>query len=134
MILFDMIGTVAKRRYQIAEQFLSTIGLNHTEAILVTLLRNAGSEATQEELSRMVIIDRSNVGRALRRLREHIYITFHKDNIDRIVNIIQLTPSGHTLARKIDKIKKRMANELCCGPTQDEAEHIIMLFNKSIIK
>ena len=35
--LFDMIGELARRRYQMAEGCFSALGLNHTEARLLAL-------------------------------------------------------------------------------------------------
>ena len=56
--LFDLIGVFARRRYRAAEQNFSTLGLNHTEARLLTLLDQEAGTATQEVLSNMLFVDR----------------------------------------------------------------------------
>lgn len=66
--LFDLIGALGRRRYQVGEQAFSSLGLNHTEARLLTILDRESGEATQDALSSSLFVDRSNAGRALKSL------------------------------------------------------------------
>ena len=72
--LFDLIGGLARRRFQTAERYFSTLGLNHTEARLLNLLDRENGAATQDALSNMLFVDRSNAGRALKSLEHEGYI------------------------------------------------------------
>ncbi|MEJ7787147.1 MAG: MarR family transcriptional regulator [Solirubrobacteraceae bacterium] len=46
------------------------MGLNHTEARLLRMLDEEGGAATQDALSRRLAVDRSNAGRAFKRLEQ----------------------------------------------------------------
>ena len=77
--LFDLIGALGRRRYQVGEQAFSSLGLNHTEARLLTILDRESGEATQDALSSSLFVDRSNAGRALKGLEQRRYVSRHKD-------------------------------------------------------
>src|SRR5687768_13863272 len=91
--LSDLIGALARRRHQMAERSLAAIGLNHTEARLLTLLRQSGA-ATQDVLSNQVFVDRSNASRALKHLEQRGHVARRGDEVDRRANLVQLTPKG----------------------------------------
>src|SRR5512145_2076009 len=79
MKLFDLIGELARRRYQAAEQCFSALGLNHTEARLLAILSQHHGVAAQDVLSNRLTVDRSNAGRALQRLEQDGYVSRRKD-------------------------------------------------------
>ncbi|MEO8371828.1 MAG: MarR family transcriptional regulator [Candidatus Solibacter sp.] len=132
--LFDLIGVLARRRYQIAERCFSTLGLNHTEARLLTLLRQEGGVAAQDALSNMIFVDRTNAGRALKRLEQEKYILRRKDDSDKRTNMIQITAKGREAATEISKLKKKMAQGFFGDLTEDQAGTIVDLLQKSLTK
>ena len=92
--LFDMIGVLARRRYQEAERWFRELGLNHTEARLLTLLNEEGGSSTQEALSNLLLVDRSNAGRALKRLEQGDYVVRQPDEADKRTNLVRMTAKG----------------------------------------
>ncbi len=112
LTLFDLIGVLARRRYQIAERYFSALGLNHTEARLLTLLGREGGTATQETLSNLIFVDRSNVGRALQRLEQGGYIERRKDDVDKRTNLVQITAKGHRTVGELSKLTERDGTKL----------------------
>ncbi len=130
--LFDVLGEVARRRYQIAEQYFSTLGINHTEARLLTLLHKAGGEEAQETLSEELYVDRSNVGRALKLLEKKDFIRRHKDGIDKRTNLVQITSGGLKAAAEIKKLRKKMAQSFFGSLGESEADKIINLLRKAL--
>lgn len=128
--LFDLIGELARQRYQIAEQNFSVLGLNHTEARLLNLLSQANGEATQDEISNMLFIDRSNAGRGLKRLEQKGFIT-KKDNIsDKRTKVIQITIKGRQIVQKISKAKEKIARSLFKGLNEEDARLVLEIFQK----
>jgi DNA-binding MarR family transcriptional regulator len=132
LILFDLIGVLAHRRYQIAEQYFSTLGLNHTEARLLRLLDQEGGEATQDTLSNLLFVDRSNTGRALKSLEQGGYIARRKDEIDKRTNLVEITAKGRETIIEISRLRAKMVQSFFGDLKEDEAGTIVNLLSKAI--
>lgn len=133
LTLFDMIGVLARRRYQEAERWFAALGLNHTEARLLNLLHEAGEAATQEALSNQLLIDRSNAGRALKRLEEAGYIERRKDDADKRAKLVRMTQKGSDAVAEIAKLRVEMARSFFGDLTEDEAARAVGLLKKAIV-
>lgn len=131
--LFDLIGVLARRRYQTGERYFSTLGLNHTEARLLTLLGREGGTTTQEALSNLIFVDRSNAGRALKRLEAGGYIERRKDNTDKRTNLVHITAKGDMTVVELSKLRIEMAQSFFGTLTEDEAGTILKILQKAII-
>ncbi len=131
-MLLDLIGVLARRRYQAAERSFSAIGLNHTEARLLTLLHEEGGAATQETLSNMIFVDRSNAGRALKNLEQKGYIERCKDDGDKRAKLVQITAKGSEAFSEIAKLKNKMAQVFFGDLTNEEAGAIVEMLRKVI--
>lgn len=105
LALFDLIGALARHRFQTAEREFAAIGLNHTEARLLSLLSEAGGESAQDTLSNQLFIDRSNAGRALKRLEQDGYIVREKDAADRRAFLVRMTGKGSEAVRDIGRVR-----------------------------
>ena len=132
LTLFDLIGVLARRRYREAEQHFSTVGLNHTEARLLTLLQQQKGSATQETLSGLIFVDRSNVGRALKSLENAGYVERHKDATDKRANLVRLTAKGRKTVAEISRLKRKMAQNFFGALSEDEAGQIVDLLRKGL--
>lgn len=127
--LFDLIGELARRRYQVAERGFAVLGLNHTEARLLTLLDREGGAATQEALANLIFIDRSNVGRALKQLERTGRIERRKDDADKRTNLVQITAEGRAAIVDIERIRSAMAHRFFGELTNDEAASIVAMLS-----
>jgi len=132
--LFDLIGELARRRLQAGEQAFASLGLNHTEARLLTLLDREGGDATQEVLSGMLHIDRSNAGRALKHLEQGGYIARQKSETDKRANLLQMRPRGRKAVLEISKLRNTMAQSFFGDLEEDEAEMIADLLIRALAK
>jgi len=132
LTLFDLIGVLARRRYQAAEQHFSRLGLNHTEARLLTLLHQQKGTATQEALSNLIFVDRSNAGRALKSLEQDGYVERRKDATDKRTNHVQLTAKGRKAVTEIAKLKQEIAQSFFGDLKEDEAGRIVDLLKKAV--
>jgi MarR family transcriptional regulator for hemolysin len=128
--LFDLIGGLARRRFQTAERYFSTLGLNHTEARLLNLLDRENGAATQDALSNMLFVDRSNAGRALKSLEHEGYIERYQSDTDKRTNLVQITARGREAVAEIAKLKEKMVQNFFGELTEAEAGQIIDLLRK----
>ncbi len=131
LALFDLIGVLARRRYQTAERYFSTLGFNHTEARLLTLLRQERGMATQDALSNMLNVDRSNAGRALKSLEQRGYIERCKHETDKRTNVVRMTAKGTGAVTDIAKLKTKMVEGFFGNLTEAEAGEIVGLLRKA---
>lgn len=129
--LFELIGTLARRRFQAAERAFGPLGLNHTEARLLTILDRESGEATQDLLSGSLSVDRSNAGRALKRLEQREYITRHKDEADSRTNRVQLTPAGAEVVAEVSGLRRELAQAFFSELSEAEASTIVELLGKA---
>jgi MarR family transcriptional regulator, transcriptional regulator for hemolysin len=132
LVLFDLLGQLSRRRFQQGERAFASLGLNHTEARLLSLLRQAGGVAGQEELAAQLSVDRTNCGRALRQLEEHGYVQRKVDNTDKRARLVQLTRKGRNTVNEIVKVRQRMAAGFFAALAQEEASTLRRLLEKIV--
>ena len=132
LTLFDAIGELARRRYQAAERCFAALGLNHTEARLLTLLDREGGTATQDELSNLIFVDRSNAGRALHHLEQAGHLERRKDDADKRTKRVQITAKGQTTVVELSKIRRDMARSFFGELTENEAGLVVDLLSKAL--
>jgi DNA-binding MarR family transcriptional regulator len=132
--LFDLIGVLARRRYQAAEQNFSALGLNHTEARLLTVLQQETGIATQDALSNRLLVDRSNAGRGLKRLEQRGYVERSENEGNKKTKLVQITAKGRQAVVEISKLRKKMAQNFFGDLKEDEAGAIAELLQKALTK
>lgn len=130
--LFDLIGVLARRRYQTAEQCFAPLGLNHTEARLLSLLCQAGGSAPQDTLTKSLTIDRTNAGRGLKRLEQEGYLVRESNSEDKRANRVKITAKGRKLVSEISKLRKKIAQTFFGELKEKEAQQAIALLSKSL--
>lgn len=123
--LFDLIGVLARKRHHLAEEEYTALGLNHTEARLLTIIRERGGSMPQEDLSQRVGIDRTNTGRALQKLENKGYLLRESDETDRRAKFIRLTTKGSSAAAEIAEIRKQLALTFFGSLSELQAQRIV---------
>ena len=132
LTLCDLVGELARRRYQAAERCFSALGLNHTEARLLTLLHHQAGSASQDALSAGLPVDRSNAGRALERLERDGHIVRTKDGDDKRAKRVRLTPKGRRMVVEVAKLQTKMAMGFFGELTLVEAAAVVALLKKAL--
>lgn len=130
IVLFDLIGELARRRYQTAERYFSVLQLNHTEARLLTLLHKADGTSTQEALSNQLFVDRSNSGRALKNLEDAGYVERCPCDTDKRTKLVQITDKGREAVAEVARLKEQMAAGFFGELSENEAGAVIDLLRK----
>lgn len=119
--LFEIVGELARRRFQLAERRFAALGLTHTEARLLSLLHQNGGQAPQDALTSGLHIDRTNGGRALQRLERDGFVVREAQEGDRRAKSIRSTALGRKTYRAIAKLRAEMAAEFCGALPEPEA-------------
>lgn len=132
LVLFDLVGELARKRYLTAEQHLARLGFNHTQARLLSLLSHNEGVATQEALSSSLFVDRSNAGRALKQLEQEGYVTRKQDSRDHRTKQVQLTDKGRKAVQEIAREKRAIAEQLFAGLREEEAYFIATLLKNAL--
>lgn len=128
--LFDLIGELARRRYQAGERGFAALGLNHTEARLLTLLAREGGTAAQDALCGQLTVDRTNAGRALQRLETAGLVARKKDRGDQRAKTVRLTAEGRKMTRAIAYLRAQIARSFFGALTPQEAAGAAALFRR----
>ncbi|WP_210495371.1 MarR family transcriptional regulator [Patulibacter sp. SYSU D01012] len=129
--LFEVVGVLARRRFQAAERAYAPLGLGHTEARLLGMLAAAAEGATQDALSRRLSVDRSNAGRALKRLEQAGHVERRRSPADSRTNLVAITRSGRALARRVADLRGQIADELFAGLSATEAAEAAALLRRA---
>jgi DNA-binding MarR family transcriptional regulator len=114
-----------------AEKQFAVLGLNHTEARLLTLLDRQGGEVQQDILSSQITLDRSNAGRALQNLERKELVTRTSDLADRRTKAVRITEGGRKLASKIGRMRKDMARTFFGSLDESGAGTILDILSKA---
>ena len=130
--LFELIGALARRRHQLAERRYLSLGLNHTEARLLRLLANAGGATTQDALSRRLSVDRSNAGRAFKRLEQAGYVARRKDEADSRTNLVDITAAGRDAAAEVERLGGELAQTFFGELTDADVASAAALLRKAL--
>jgi DNA-binding MarR family transcriptional regulator len=130
--LFELIGALARRRYQTADRSYASVGLNHTEGRLLKMLAAEGGPTTQDALSRRLFVDRSNAGRAFKRLEQAGYVGRRKDEGDNRTNLVDITPKGREAAAEVNRLGDEMARSFFGDLTEADAATVVKLLRKAL--
>jgi DNA-binding MarR family transcriptional regulator len=130
--LFEVIGALARRRYQTAEQRYVSLGLNHTEARLLKMLGDEAGATTQDALSRRLFVDRSNAGRAFKRLEQAGYVARRKDDADSRTNLVDITAKGRDAAAEVNRLSNELARTFFGDLTDADAAAAVALLRKAL--
>ena len=130
--LFEVIGALARRRYQTAERVYAPLGLNHTEARLLSILDSEAGATTQDALSSRLHVDRSNAGRAFKRLEQAGYVARRKDDADSRTNLVDITSKGRKAAAEVNQFSNEMARTFFGDLTEADAATVVTLLRKAL--
>jgi DNA-binding MarR family transcriptional regulator len=96
------------------------------------MLDNEAGAATQDALSRRLFVDRSNAGRAFKRLEQAGYVGRRKDDADNRTNLVDITPKGREAAAEVNRLSNEMARTFFGDLTEADAATIVTLLRKAL--
>ncbi|HAT40184.1 MAG TPA: hypothetical protein DCS87_00460 [Rheinheimera sp.] len=128
LALFDLMGELARYRFSLAEQTYAPLGLNHTAARALYLL--SVEPLAQDQLSARFMVDRSNVGRAVKTLEQQGLVVRQANPADKRTSLLALTPAGQQLAVTVLNTKQQIIEQFFQGLDPDEASVVYGLLKK----
>jgi DNA-binding MarR family transcriptional regulator len=129
---FVLLHSMMKKMWKIADRELAPLEICHTEMqILMALYFFYADGCGQEELVSQLDVDRSNVGRALKKLERLHYIERRKDEKDRRAYRVFLTEHGRAIREQIVTIREAMKRTFTLEMTDQEIEMLTSLLKKA---
>jgi DNA-binding MarR family transcriptional regulator len=130
--LFVLLHSMMKKMRKIADKELVPLDLSHSEMrMLMRMYFFHPDGCGQEELVSQLEIDRSNVGRALKKLENLQYIERVKDDNDRRAYRVFLTGKGWAVRDRLFAIRETMRKTLTLGMSEQELDLLNSLLKKA---
>ena len=77
-----------------------------------------------------ISVDRSNAGRAFKRLEHAGYVSRRRDDADSRTNLVDITPEGSRAAAEVDRLRRRLAADFFGELSKAEAATVVNLLRK----
>lgn len=111
--IFAPMQALVKQITSIAEIEMRPLGLSHAEMRVLYLLYTSEEEiVSQDKLTKQLLIDRSNVGRAVQKLESKNLVRKVFDEHDTRIRRISLTEQGHRLEERVLECNDHMRSLL----------------------
>ncbi len=132
--LFVLLHSIMKKMRVIANKELAQLGITHAEMrILMIIYLNHADGCSQEELISRLEVDRSNVGRALKKLEQLHYIERVTNATDRRAFRVFLTGKGEFIRDHLQDIRNNLHNTFMMAMTDQELNILLELLQKQTI-
>ena len=127
--LMKLIQNVIKQMRKILDKEIMQFNIGHSEMkILMILYLEDG--ITQEKLNEKIEVDRSNIGRTLKKLEELKYIVRYKNEDDARSKIIFLCDKALKIKNSLMKIKNDLEKTINMNLKTNEMNILIELLEK----
>lgn len=118
---FRALRSVVKNMHALGDASMARFGLTHAEAGLLLLLYAEGREGcSQDTLAVSQVVDRTNIGRSLKKLEARGYVRRERLDDDRRANWVYVTEAGMGLKDEILSIKSSIEARVRQGVSSDD--------------
>jgi len=129
--VFVFLRSIVKKMHGIADKKLYPLGMSHAEMRLMMMIYQTDPDAcSQEDLAAHLVVDRSNVGRALKKLETLGLVERAKDERDGRVYRVLLTEKGRTIRERLFKIKSGIEKTCMMGTSEKERKALAELLER----
>ena len=128
--LFALLHSTMKKMRKLADGELYAFGISHAEMRILMVIYHIG-ECSQEEMTALLGVDRSNVGRSLKKLEKEGYIVRTKDDRDGRAYRVLLTEKGWSARDRLLEIRKNIQNTFSMGMTRHDLTNLTNLLEKA---
>ncbi|MFA8343465.1 MAG: MarR family winged helix-turn-helix transcriptional regulator [Rhodothermaceae bacterium] len=130
--IFFILHNISKKMRKIADNELAVFGLTNTEMRILNMIYFFDADGcTQDEFLSQMEIDRSNVGRALKKLEKLEYIKREKDKNDQRAFKVFLTKKGWSIKDDLLAIRENMKKTISLNYSEKEFERLVKLLKKA---
>jgi DNA-binding MarR family transcriptional regulator len=124
------LSTVSDRSIRAAAKVFSReFGIGITEWRILVML-NIKNPARPNDFLEFTGVDKSNVSRALSRLRKDGYILITQDPEDPRLNLVEITESGHAVQERTSDIALSHERVILDGFDKDEKQQLLSLLGR----
>lgn len=113
------------------DENLKEAGVSGYQARYVLCVSN-NEGVSQDRLSKLLMVNKSNVARQVTALEEGGYLRREQSPSDRRVMLVYTTDKGKALVPVIRAANKRWREVLCAGLTDDEQEALSVILEKMV--
>lgn len=110
---------------------LSGAGTRRNHYALLVTLDEIGP-ASQADLSRRIMVDRSDMVATVNELGEQGLVERTLDQTDRRRNVVTITPAGLQQLRKLDRLVAKTQNELLASLSAEESTQLVELLTRVV--
>ena len=136
--IFNLLHNIVKSMRKISDKELYAFGITHTETrILMALHLLYDGECNQEKLVEQLDVDRTNVGRALKKLELMNYIKREKNKNDARTFRVSITEKGMAMKDQLIDFRKKIKTSLIKGLSGQEVKmlsEILLKINNNFCK
>lgn len=117
--LFSLLRSIIKNMRKVLDKEISVYGIGHAEMRLLMMMFDVGS-CRQEELTTKVEVDRSNVGRSLKKLEQLGYVKRTRDPEDTRSFRVSVTEKGIGIKKPLYEIKSNIEKTIAMKTNKEE--------------
>ena len=127
--LFTLLRSVIKKTRKILEREIAPFGVGHAEMRLLMMLYDMDG-CTQEELASKIEVDRTNVGRSLKKMEFLGYVERRRNPRDSRGYRVFLTPRSWDLRGRMIYIVNCLEKTTAAGVNEEELSLLLELLRK----
>lgn len=126
------IYVTATRLIKETQRLLRPFGLTDAQFDVLMMLatQSENGSLNQTELSRMLLVNRSNVTGLIDRMEQAGWVTRISDSDDRRVNLVEMTGKGSALLEKARKVYIKRVDEITSILSVEEENHLCEVLEK----
>jgi len=123
----DLVYLVSKEMRREVERRLQYENLNYTQFQALMAIKRYDNGVSQEEISHILEIDKSNVSRSVRRLSESGWIDVHVDQEDARRTLLTLTEQSENKLKSLQHLLSEVESKMLRNIPSEEQKHVSRL-------
>lgn len=123
----DLVYLVSKEMRREVERRLQNENLNYTQFQALMAIKRYDNGVSQEEISHILEIDKSNVSRSVRRLSESGWIDVHVDQEDARRTLLTLTEQSENKLKSLQHLLSEVESKMLRNILSDEQKQVSRL-------
>jgi len=123
----DLVYLVSKEMRREVERRLQNENLNYTQFQALMAIKRYDNGVSQEEISHILEIDKSNVSRSVRRLSESGWIDVHVDQEDARRTLLTLTEQSENKLKSLQHLLSEVESKMLRNIPSDEQKQVSRL-------
>ena len=125
----DLVYLISKEMRREVERRLQNENLNYTQFQALMAIKRYDDGVSQEEISHILEIDKSNVSRSVRRLSESGWIDVHVDQEEARRTLLTLTEQSENNLKSLQHLLSEVESKMLRNIPSDEQKEVSRLLD-----